>query len=219
MPTGLTSKIYDGRDMSFRNFALDCVRYLGYGYRASDHGEKEMPKDKAPILSPDPYHKKCLEITKNELMKWQDLKNRPDELQAIYEREMAKLTAENEEMDNDREDRRSRYLEMLDKVVAWKPSSEYSSLKKLMHDQLTESMNFDCGKPNKEKKKNEPVPSIDEWYKTQIEHCKWEIKYHTEGWEKEVNNTAETNAYIKGLYDELDKVEPFVKAEEKYKIG
>lgn len=32
MPSGLTSKIYSGEDLTLRGFALNCVRQLGIQY-------------------------------------------------------------------------------------------------------------------------------------------------------------------------------------------
>ena len=85
MPTGLTSKIYEGEDTSLRCFALTCVRQLGYGYYASEYGEKELPLDKAPIIKPSNYHKKELEKAKKQLEDFMELQKKPDELHKKYE--------------------------------------------------------------------------------------------------------------------------------------
>lgn len=55
MPTGLTSKIYEGEDTSLRGFALTCVRQLGFGYYASNYGEMALPLDKAPDIKPSSH--------------------------------------------------------------------------------------------------------------------------------------------------------------------
>ena len=56
MPTSLTSKIYDGTDMSFRSYALKCAAQLDYAYSATDSGTKELPQDKAPVLEPSKWN-------------------------------------------------------------------------------------------------------------------------------------------------------------------
>ena len=66
MPTGLTSKICDGSDTSFRSFALACLAQIGYGYRASNGGDTPLPRYHAPELKPNvEYDTKQLRMYQN----------------------------------------------------------------------------------------------------------------------------------------------------------
>lgn len=209
MPSGLTCNIYDGSDMTLRGFALNCVRQLGAGYIATEQGEKRMPLDKAPVLKVSDYHPEQIKKAEAELRQWLEVRENPEELQRKYEASYASNHEHNEDHDKRRKEIRERYLTMLDKVDAWVLPTEYKSLKDLMINQIKESMDFDC-KPIRIYKE-ERLP-IDEWIQLQIDMCQRDIDYHKTRYAEEQKRVAENNAYLKGLYDEIDKVEPLEQA-------
>jgi hypothetical protein len=205
MPSGLTFKIYSGEELTLRDFALRCVRQLGAGYFASQQGEKELPKDKAPILKVDNYHEIKILKAEKELEKWENLRNNLEEAQKLYDEQYAQNMQYNTAVNEERKEIKKRYNTVLEKVKAWDIPIEYNSLKELMLKQLTESIKWDCAPytPYKEEK----VP-IEEWIEVRIRLAKRDLDYHTKEFQEEKRRIAEYNNYLKGLYDALDKVEP-----------
>ena len=204
MPTGLTSKIYEGEDTSLRGFALTCVRQLGYGYYASEHGEKELPLDKAPIVKPSNYHKEGLEKANKKLEDFLNLQKDPDALRKKYEEHLKQINEDKEKSIKYKEEIKENYLSVLDKVEKWDAPSEFNSLVELMKDQLNDCIKYDCTIYDDDKKEQ----SIEEWAESEISSIKWEIEYHKKEYEAEVKHAKECNEYIHKLYEELDKIEP-----------
>lgn len=208
MPSGLTYKINSGEDMTLRGFALKCVTQLGAGYFATCQGEKEMPLDKAPVLKVSNYHQEQLSDAEKDIAFWNEVKDNQREKQKLYDEYIQKKRSEDIDRDKRQAAIKERYITMIKKVEAWNLPDEYKSLKDLMLKQLNDSLDFDCPERNRNE---ERLPTIDEWLKCQIESAEWSIEYHTKEYEKEKAHTEDINKYLKGLYDEIDKVEPIQK--------
>ena len=205
MPSGLTCKIYSGEELSLRDFALRCVKQLGAGYHASQHGDKDLPKDKAPILKVADYHPKKIEEAKADLQYYSGLLNNLEVAQKLYDEEYNANMKYNAETNEEREKLKERYEIVLKKVENWAIPAEYNSLKELMLKQLKESIKWDCTPytPYKEEK-----ISVEEWVRSKIKMAVRDVEYHTEELRQETLRIAEYNNYLKGLYEALDKVEP-----------
>ena len=205
MPSGLTYKIYNGEELTLRDFALRCVTQLGAGYFASQQGEKELPKDKAPILTVGSYHEVKIIKAEKEIEKWEALRNNLEEARKLYDEQYAKNMQTNAAVNEQRKEIKERYNTVLEKVKAWDIPIEYTSLKELMLEQLKKSIEWDCSPytPYKEEK----VP-IEEWVEIRIKLAKIDLDYYTKEFQEEKGRIAEHNNYLKGLYDALDKVEP-----------
>lgn len=205
MPSGLTCKIYSGEDLTLRGFVLSCARQLGPGYNASQHGEKELPKDKAPILKVGNYHEEKILEAEKELEKLESLRSNLEEAQKLYDEQYAQNMQYNTAVSEERNVIKERYNTVLEKVEAWDIPIEYTSLKELMLKQLKESIEWDCSPytPYKEEK----VP-IEEWIEVRIKLAKRDLDYHTKELQEEKRRVEYDNKYLKGLYEALDKVEP-----------
>lgn len=207
MPTGLTSRIYDGKDTSLRGFALQCVRQLGYGYYASDHGEAELPLDKAPVIKPNDYHRDELEKAKKQLKDFTDLQKDPNALRKMYEKEVKQVTKRDDTSKKEKEEIKKRYLSVLDKVEKWDAPNELDSLVQLMKNQLNDCIDFDCTIYESKQKQQ----TFEEWVESKIESLTWSIDYHTKEYAKDVKYAEECNEYMRKLYEELDRVDPLKK--------
>ena len=205
MPSGLTCKIYNGEDLSLRGFVLNCARQFGPGYHASQSGEKELPKDKAPILTVGSYHEGKIIEAEKELEKWENLRNNLEEAQKLYDEQYAQNMQYNTAVNEERNEIKERYNTVLEKVKAWDIPIEYNSLKELMLKQLKENIEWDCSPytPYKEEK----VP-IEEWIEVRIRLARRDLDYHTKEFQEEKRRVEYDNKYLKGLYEALDKVEP-----------
>lgn len=205
MPSGLTYKIYSGEELSLRDFALRCVTHLGVGYHASQQGDKDLPKDKAPVLKVRDYHPEEILKAKKKIAKWEGLRGNLEEAQKLYDEQYAANMKYNAESKEERESLSERYNIVLKKVEAWRIPEEYNSLKNLMLKQLKESIDFDCSPYTPYKEERVPV---EKWIELQIKFAKRDLEYHTQKLKEEEKRIADYNNYLKGLYEALDKVEP-----------
>lgn len=209
MPTGLTAEIYEGKSVSFRRFALKCSTQFGAGYYASDYGEKDLPLDKAPVLQPEQYYFNRAAQAEKELKQWEELKKNPEKLQKLYDEEMNRRKADNEEIPKKYDKIRNRYLTMLERVEHWDVPEDFISLKVLMIKQLKESIEYDC--PVETKPIWTTFPSIDEWIKQKIEFAKENVNSANSAVLKHIERIEESNKLLKELYEALDKIEPYKK--------
>ena len=207
MPTGLTSSIYDGSDTSFRSYALKCAAYIDYCYRATDGGSKPLPKDKAPILEPESWYKERIDQAKDELEEYKELKRNPERLKEAYEKEKKCREDYLNEFYVDSQQKkelRKRYETMVATVKSWHPGEEYNTLKSVMLEQLEKSIESDCAE---RKPAYSELPPIDKWVDNNIECLQESLEFYKKRYEEECKNVEETNKYLKGLYEELDKFE------------
>lgn len=209
MPTGLTADIYEGKNMSLRAFALNCARQLGGGYQASDCGNRMLPLDKPPVIDPNGYHSGHLKKAEEDLDFWLHVQQDPETMKSIYDKEMAKRKVENIGHDARMKVIKERYEAMISRVEQWQVPEEYAPLKELMLDQLRTSLEHDYH-PEYRPWTAEQEP-IGEWMERNISMARRDIEYHKAALEKEKQAIAEINAYVKGLYDLLDEVEPYNK--------
>lgn len=206
MPTGLTGKIYEGKDMTLRGFALRCVAQTGFGCTWTDRGERAMPLDKAPVMKEDSYRRKVLQEEEEELARWQRLKDQPDKLKREYDAYCMKVELENIGRDKRYDELHDRYQTMIDKVTAWQVTDNYMPLKELMLRQLHESMEYDCH--DKEHRYYDHIAPMDKWIETNIKCCQRSIDFYKEKIAEDENYVREANEYFKGLYALLDEAEP-----------
>ena len=115
--------------------------------------------------------------------------------QAQYEDELAeqrKYVKRNSEV-------AKRYQNMRLKVLGWTPPTpDHENLKKFMLDQLSESETWDIHTPS-------PVVLMTgkKWLANHIDSAVYDIKYHTEEHQKEVERTTSRNEWIAKLYESL----------------
>mgnify|MGYP006968334690 FL=1 len=115
MPTGFTLPIYDGKDITFEQFANSCLRAFGisvhWGYR-TDIGDYEVP-DK---IEPSDYHKKKYDELKAEYDEFINHPKSKKQLEKEYIEYVNNVNAKNEKFAKEKNDLRVRYDAMLDKV-------------------------------------------------------------------------------------------------------
>lgn len=201
MPTGYTSEIYDGKDVSFEDFVLRCARAMGACIYQRDNPWDEPPKLQAGISD---YHQKELKEAKERLARLQHMSN--DDIDEACKTEHASRIKEMIERHLRSVELRKRYEAMLSKIKAWEPpSKDHEGFKDFMVEQLTSSIEFDC----------EPAyPEIDsrvsneEWHASQIRKTLRDIDYHTQEEQKEFDRMEARNRWIALLYKSLEMVPP-----------
>lgn len=194
MPTGYTSDIYEGKNISFRDFALKCARAFGACIEQRDDDLNDKPK--LIEKTKDNYH-----ITKlNEAKNWK----KPTK--AEFDTYVKKQTAFcNEKLDKQNKLKTS-YQKMLHKANNWTPpTKEHEGLKKFMIEQLNGSLDFDCSNDYYERELEKLQNyTYKEYVKDMSDSNKRDIAYYTEQLKKENERVDNRNEWISALYKSLD---------------
>jgi len=195
MPIGYTADICEGKDVSFRDFALSCARAFG----ACIHQRGDNVNDKPKLREKDNndnYHIKKI----NEAKKW------VKPTKAEFDAYVVKQTAYYNEQIDKKNKLKVRYENMLNQAKNWTPpTNEHKRLKEFMIEQLTQSMDFDCSfdydERELEKLKNY---TYKEYVKDTRDYNKRDIEYHTEQLKKENDRDDMANQWITDLYKSLE---------------
>jgi hypothetical protein len=193
MPTGYTSEIYDGKEVSFKDFALRCARNFGALITMRD----EPLSSEIPEFSASDFYKVKLEKARAELDRistftddeWEcEARSDYNHQQESNQKHIAKI-----------ENLKERYNAMLVLAEQWDPPTpEHTGLKKFMCEQLRESIRFDADVDYYRKKEIKLLSGSDYREKT-IEKIQKEIQYYSEENEKEIARTAQHNAWVHAL--------------------
>ena len=192
MPTGYTSSIYDNKDVSFKDFALNCARAFGACVHQRDDNVTDKPKLRELDIQ---HHLNELEEAKNQKI--------PTEIEfEAYKKQ--KLDEAHADMKKNVE-LRERYEKMLENAKNWNPPTpEHAGLKKFMIEQLESSLKFDCNEKYRENDINTlEVMEYSDYVKQLKKDNKWSIEYHTEAIEKEKKSVETVNKWITALYENL----------------
>ena len=191
MPTGYTTDIYNGKDVSFRDFALNCARQFGACIMQRDDPADEKPK----IMPEESYHTE-------ELKKLGKFKK---PTKAEFEKYVKTKIADCKETIDKMKKLQKAYNKKIKEAQNWNPPTpEHEGLKKFMIQQLTDSMQFDCSYDHYEselKKLNKMT--YDDYFEQQKQHHKRRIEYHTKYLEKDLDNIRKRNKWIQDLYNSL----------------
>ncbi len=194
MPTGYTADIYEGKDISFSDFALKCARAFGACIEQRD----DDPNDKPKLIekTKDSYNIKKLEEAK----KWK--KPTKAEFDAYVKKQTAYY---NEQIDKQNKLKAS-YQRMLDKANAWTPpTKEHEGLKKFMINQLTESMEFDCSNDYYQRELNNIKQlTYNQYVNDMRDSNRRDIEYHTNALKEDNERVDTRNAWISALYKSLE---------------
>ena len=200
MPTGLTARIYEGKETSFKDFALLCARHFGALLHMKDE-DLDAPIRKR---EPDTYYLKQLEKAKKDLADF--LTNPPteDSLAKEYEEKVERMRKKDAETNKNRQELKARYEAMLKKAQDWNPpTSEHKNLKNFMIKQLNESMDFDCRAYNQVDR----FVTKEEYIKDGLSsmHLEKQVEYYQEQWAKEIESCNNANKWIEELVNSLEE--------------
>lgn len=195
MPTGYTSKIYEGKDVSYKEFLIDCAKQFDANTLMRD-----MPFDsEIPIYEPNiKYYKEQIAISEKKL---QSLKLKSlEEIELQLEEEHNQSLQREKELEERKEKLKQRYLEIKEEVEKWEPPTpEHANLKTFALEQLSMSIDADCSvfTFNIEKK------DAQNYLKENIEACEETISYYKEKIEEEIERTNKRNQWNKELFNSL----------------
>lgn len=196
MPTGYTHAVQDGSITELKDFALQCARAFGALILMRDEpNDAEIPDE----FQPSDYNKKALDAVITELETLGRMT--PAECDAAALNAFNSQVAARNDRIIERQDQSSRYAAMRSKVGSWvPPTPDHVELRDFMLDQLDQSIRFDCIGYE------EPEPVLqtgDEWVATEKARIERAIRRHATEHEKELERTAQRNAWIKALRQSL----------------
>jgi hypothetical protein len=196
--TGYTYDLVE-KNLSFKEFVLRCARAIGYLIEMRDD-----PMD-APIpeeFEPDSFYLDRMYDAEQDLRYYESM----TEAEKIAEGKRIQARELNGYVESlEKAEKEDTILkEMLDKVRAWNPpTSEHEGLKNFMIEQLACSMHDSNAQSYKnwikQTKSKNPESYIDEL----IERSRENVPYYKKLYDKEVEQTAKKNAWIKALRDSL----------------
>jgi len=199
MPNGYTAPIYEGEDISFRDFILRCAR--GFGFAV---GQRDEPMD-APLktyFEPNTkYHDDALKKAWATLERVDAMSDAELEQEA-QERYEAGVRA-HEEAAEKTAAMAERYDAMIEKVEAWPVPGELAEMKKTILGWLRESREHDAGRVYPSMPERQTGAELREELR---ERAMRDIAYHVKSRQEEIDRTEERNAYARLLLDSLDGV-------------
>ena len=204
MPTGYTSDVCDGKVTDFRKFAMNCARAFGACVEMRDDPmDKEIPDQ----FKPSDYHLNGIEKAERQLKSLEKITE--DDADRKAEADYKKRLKEWDGYITEANLIKKRLEDMRKQVVAWTPPTpDHEGMKRFMLEQLDETIRFD-GKSDywkKEKRKTVKM-SGREWLFEMKQGARKDIKYHTDGHEKEVKRARERTAWVRELRDSLKEKE------------
>lgn len=196
MPTGYTSKLYDGKEQTADEFILECARAFGAYVLGRD---TPIGADVPTHYEPSSYYAESVNKDQIRLTNLRGMSVK-DRVKAADEA-FAKLHARWIEDKAKVEERRTRYEEMLARVRQWEPpTSDHVGLKEFMVKQLEESIDFDCHTwPEEEPTK----PSPHDWYKKELADAERSLEFSEQHYAEEIERTNGRNGWIKALHESL----------------
>jgi hypothetical protein len=198
MPTGYTADIYEGKQVSGRDFILTCARAFGALVSMRDDSlDVQIPNE----FIPSTYHKEALEQEQSRLNEIMALSE--EDIEKKIEDDYQATLKSNELYYKKLTDLKARYESTLAEVKLWEPPTpDHIALKEYAIGQLQKSIEYDCGRIEKYLEIPKK-PSTKEWLENRIESANWGIEYHTKSNEEEIRRAAENTDWVKALKESL----------------
>jgi len=198
MPSGYTAIIGDKKDVTFKEFTVQCARAFGACVMQRDD-PMDVPPQKQSV---DAYYEDGLKNATRELNTF--LKTPKKEMLVKLKKEIQdknkKVEIYNAKQLKEKAELKERYTSMLKKVEAWQPpTSDHEGLKKFMIQQINESISWDCNVYP-----DHPISeSVREYYNTKLEDFKDTVKNAQKRYDEELNMVTTRNKWIDDLYKSI----------------
>jgi hypothetical protein len=202
MPNGYTAAIYEGRDVSLREYLMNVGRSMGFAIMQRDDDPN------APVRLTEPqtkYHDDAIRKAEETLARVSRMT--ADEAQGAAADEYEQAIKHRREAVEQHRILRERYEAMIARVKEWEPEPLIARVKEQAIKYLLESMDFDCH-GDLPTFPSEPVPKNGEqWVEGQVAKARREIEYHGQERAREIASTAERNAWISAFLRSLPDAE------------
>jgi hypothetical protein len=205
MPTGYTSDLHDGKDITFPEFAAKCAHAFGALILFRDSPASTTLPEIVP--EEDDYHARKLQEAHDllaEIGSWS-----PDEIRTRRDAAFARTHAAWVDGKARDKEMRARYEGMLAEVNAWSsPSPKHDKFKEFMVEQIESSIKFDCGgyEPGGYFAAEPQRPLIDEWLQAQEAKATRDMDYHFKEGEADRARQAGRREWVETLRASLEPV-------------
>ena len=195
MPTGYTAALYEGEEITFKEFALTAARGMGAAIMQRDDGPGPIADEYEPSDYHHASHAKAVgelaELTQLSIDEWAQ-REAADRIASEGANHVSAVKSDAI---------RARYEAMLAHVEAWQPpTSEHERFKGFMREQLNESIKFDCSSYGDAA----PLVRAAEDYRAVcIDRALWNVAYHLKGWTEEQERTTSRNKWVRDLKESL----------------
>lgn len=207
MPTGYTAAIYEGKNPTFEEFALDCARAFGALILLRDSDKSEPIPQFEPSTEYDEERLAFAIPRLAEVNAWTD-----EEADAQAIAVFDEAVREWSQRQNERLTLRMRYMAMLDQVRAWEPPTEdHRALKNFMDAQLCESIEHDC---RSSFPKAPTAQTGAEYRQAEILRLQWDIDNARKHIAEEIERTESRNAWVAALFGSLGLPAPGERADD-----
>lgn len=190
MTTGYTAAVMEGK-ATFGQFVWHCARAFGALIEMREE-PKEAP---IPVFEPSPYYLEQKKQNEKELARLEAmgpaaLERHVDGLRRETRLENAKRAAEHAQ-------KLQRYESMLAQVRDWTPPTpDHEGLRKFMTEQLTSSIEFDCGSGPYV---SQEIEDANAWREKRAEALRDSIRRSEERYQEEVTGVATRNDWVASL--------------------
>lgn len=199
MPNGFTSKIYDGKSQSLRDYLMGVGRSFGFAIMQDDDWD-------APVrhVKPSRYHVEKITEATEKLRELEAITTTEAHTHARedYKKALAKWQDSNER----NRLMGVRYDKMIKQVEDWVPEDpRFNDLKAQALKYLVESRDFDVSDEEQQKRWN-PYPRLlsgNDWLEREKSAMRKEIDYHTERNRQEIKRADERNEWIDAFLKSL----------------
>ena len=200
MATGYTSGVQSGEITELKDYILRCSRNFG----ALVHMRDDNINIDIKHREINDYYLRKLNETNEEFEKFKKLSD--DEIQEIIDKDYEERLKRREENLRNFAEGKQRYLDMLEKVEAWKsPTREHNKLKVFAMEQLSDSLAFDYGDNVKEIYLKEPVKfKIEEYRECSIKGFLKDIEYYSKQYREEIERVSKINKWIDDLINSFE---------------
>lgn len=195
MPTGYTDAVLTGKITGLREFALTCARAMGALIMMRDDPmDAPIPKQFAPNTE---YYDERLADARADLAEIMGFS--PAECTAKIVEDISAAEEYRDKYLVEKDQDRSRYVAMLEKVEAWETAAD--GLKDFMLSQLRDSLKWDCD--------GDYIPSVpdmmsvDDWRAEKTTKIFKDIAYLQQKIGEEIQRTEERNQWLTALLESL----------------
>lgn len=195
MPSGYTADIYEGKDVTVRDFLIKCSRSFGANIRMRDDSFDAEIVDYVPNTQ---HLEKSLQYAKDNLAKLKSLSR--EEIEALTIEKYNDALTSHSEIIAKKSALSARYESIIKQVKKWTPpTDEHVKLKEFAIEQLESSKDFDCSYIS-----TPPcLMTVDEYITTYTEMYERDIVYYEEAIQKEIECCESSNKWNRELRDSL----------------
>lgn len=196
MPSGLTSRLYEGTDTTLKGYAQQCalhywnLRDIAFNEDGTvDFGETNYHQEKLDAA------KKKLETFKSLSEEWKD---------KYYEEYVCEQTKNRDEAIAEKTALAQRYSDMQCKLLSWDVPDSLKDFKAYMSKILQESINADLTS-EEDLNRIYRIVSKEEYIESQIKELEFDIDYHEKRLNEIIDDQNRVNNILKELYASLDE--------------